>query len=44
MNREGNRNRVAHLSAGGAVVEAAGALDNLLLRDSNDVGGDGVEL
>jgi hypothetical protein len=44
MNREGNRDRVAHLRAGVAVVEAAGALDNLLLGDGNDVGRDGVEL
>jgi hypothetical protein len=44
MNREGNRDRVAHLGASGAVVEAAGALYDLLLRNSNDVGGDGVEL
>lgn len=44
MNREGNRDRIARLRAGVAVVEAAGALDNLLLGDGNDVGGDGVEL
>jgi hypothetical protein len=35
----------SYLRAGGAVVEAAGtALDDLLLRDGNDVGGDAVEL
>lgn len=32
------------LGAGRAVVEAAGALDDGLLRDGDDVGGDGVEL
>ena len=51
MNREGRKkgDRIAHslsyLRAAGTVVEAAGtALDNLLLRDCNDVGGDAVEL
>jgi hypothetical protein len=44
MNREGNRDRIARLRAGVAVVEATGALDNLLLGNSNDVGGDRVEL
>jgi hypothetical protein len=44
MNREGNRDRIARLRAGRAVVEAAGTLDNLLLGNGNDVGGDGVEL
>ena len=34
----------SYLRAGGAVVEAAGALDNLLLGDSDNVGGDAVEL
>lgn len=33
-----------HLLAGAAVTEAAGALNNLLLGDSNNVDGDGVEL
>jgi hypothetical protein len=44
MNREGNRDRIARLRAGVAVVEATGALDNLLLGNGNDVGGDRVEL
>jgi hypothetical protein len=45
MNREGNRNRTrARLGAGRAVVEAAGALDDGLLGDRDDVGGDRVEL
>ena len=44
MNREGNRDRIARLRAGRAVVEAAGALDDLLLGDGDDVGGDVVEL
>ena len=44
MNREGNRDQIARLGAGRAVVEAAGALDNLLLGDGDDVCGDGVEL
>jgi hypothetical protein len=44
MNREGNEDRFARLRAGVAVVEAAGALDDLLLGDGDDVGGDGVEL
>jgi hypothetical protein len=35
----------SYLRAGGAVVEAAGAtLDDLLLGDGNDVGGDAVKL
>lgn len=35
----------SYLRAGGAVVEAAGtALDNLLLGNGNNVGGDAVEL
>lgn len=47
MKKGDRRVALAHsyLRAGGAVVEAAGtALDNLLLRDGNDVGGDAVEL
>jgi hypothetical protein len=48
VNREGKKDdRIAHsyLRAGVAVVEAAGTtLDNLLLGDGNDVGGDAVEL
>lgn len=44
MNREGNEDRIARLRAGVAVVEAAGALDDLLLGDGDDVGRDGVEL
>lgn len=33
----------SHLRAAWTVVEATGALDDLLLRDSDDVGGDAVE-
>ena len=51
VNREG-RNKgdrrivrsYSYLRAAGAVVEAAGTLDNLLLGDSDNVGGDAVEL
>jgi hypothetical protein len=47
--REKKEDRRSHSSAslgtGGAVVEAAGtALDGLLLRDGDDVGGNAVEL
>lgn len=34
----------SNLRAAWTVVEATGALDDLLLRDSDDVGGDAVEL
>lgn len=50
VNREGRKKddgRIARshcLRAAGAVVEATRALDNLLLGDGDDVGGDAVEL
>lgn len=41
----GRKDRVVHLGAVLAVAKSAGtALDNLLLRDGDDVGGDVVEL
>lgn len=44
VNRERDEDRIAHLRAR-RTVEAAGAtLDNLLLGDGDDVGGDVVEL
>jgi hypothetical protein len=44
INREGNEDGRAHLSARWTVVEATWALDHLLLRDGDDVGGNRVEL